>query len=228
MKFNKLLAALLLGAAVFSFSGCQATDVVAKVSVTSFDELVKAMPDQVIYDNKNGGWAISGPDSEERLILSKDFSSNYPDMVLEFNAEPFLKAGLEVGKLPKDQYLYDETTDKIAMPFEYGQDKFGAVTEKSAIDTFKQIVRTHRNIISYHEEGDHYKIDLGKGNLFAWAKDLNSNKMDLLFILNPKPFIDAGVDTGKIKEWVFTKLPVTDKEGKPAKVDILVKSFMLK
>ena len=52
--------------------------------------------------------------------------------------------------------------------------------------------------------------------------------MDFAFILNPKPFVDAGMDTGKLKEWVFTKMPVTDKEGKSVKVDILLKGFDVK
>lgn len=111
------------------------------------------------------------------------------------------------------------------MPFEYGEDKFGENAENSALDTFRQIVKTHRDIVGYHEEGDHYKMALGNGNLFAWAKDLSTNKTDIAFILNPEPWIKAGVDTGKIKEWKFIKMPMTDKYGKPAIVDVLMKGF---
>lgn len=227
MRFNKLLFLLLL-VTVLALTGCQATDVIAKVSVTSFEALVKAVPDKVSNDSTKGGWAITGLDAKERIILSRDFSSSFPDIALEFDAEPFLKAGLDVEKLPKDQYLYDASTEKIIMPFEYGGDKFSPDTEKSVLDTFKQIVKTHREIIGYHEEGDHYKITLMNGNSFAWAKDIKTNKMDMLFILNPKPFVDAGVDTSKIKEWTFTKMPMTDKNGKPVKVDIFLKGFNLK
>ncbi len=225
MKFKKLSTLLLLLSVVLTFCGCQATDLVAKVAVTSFDALTKAIPDQVSYDSAKEGWAVTGLDGRDRIILNKDFSSNQPDIALELDAAPFLDAGLDAEKLPKDQYLYDASTGKITMPFEYGADKFGENAKKSTLDTFKQIVKTHRDIVGYHEEGDHYKISLGNGNLFAWAKDLSTNKTDIAFILNPGPWIKAGMDTGKIKEWIFVKMPVTDKDGKPAKVDVLMKGF---
>jgi hypothetical protein len=227
MRFNKLLFLLLL-ITVLVLTGCQATDVIAKVSVTSFDALVKAVPDKVSNDSAKGGWAITGLDGKERIILSKDFSSNLSDIALEFDASPFLQAGLDVKKLPEDQYVYDASTKKITMPFEYGRDKFSPDSEKSVLDTFEQIVKTHREIIGYHEEGDHYKITLMNGNSFAWAKEIKTNKMDLLFILNPQPFVDAGVDIAKIKEWTFTKMPTTDKNGKSVQVDIFLKGFNVK
>ena len=147
MKFKKLSFLLLILAAVFLFSGCQATDLVAKASVTSFDALVKAIPDQVSYDSAKGGWTITGLDEQERVILSKDFGSDHPDITLAFNAAPFLKAGLDTEKLPKNQYLYDSSTGEITMPFEFGRDRFSTDAEKSPLDTFKQIVKTHRDII---------------------------------------------------------------------------------
>lgn len=231
MRFKKLSLLVLLGmllASIFIFSGCEAADVVAKVSLTSFDALVKAVPAPVIFDSEKGGWVINGMDGKERIILSTDFSSDHPDIVLELDAAPFLNAGLDASKLPGNQYRYDAATGKIEMAFEYGAEKFGPETEKSALDAFRKIVKAHRNIIGYHEEGDHYKIDLGNGNSFAWAKELSTNKTDMAFILNPKPWVDAGVDTAQLKEWAFIKMPVIDKEGKPAKVDVFIKGFNVK
>lgn len=226
MKKSKLsVIVVFFIAALLILTGCEVTDLVAKVAVTSFDSLVKEVPDKVAFDDKKDGWAISGLDDKERAILSRDFSGGTPDIAVEFNAAPFIEAGLDVAKLPGDQYMYDESTGDITMPYEYGGDKFGAGAGKSALDLFKQIVKTHRSIIGYHEEGDHYKIDLGRGNLFGWAKDVSTNKADLVFVLNPKPLVDAGVDAAKIKEWIFTKLPVTDKDGKPAQVEVFMKAF---
>lgn len=71
-------------------------------------------------------------------------------------------------------------------------------------------------------------ISLADGNTFSWAKDLSTNKKDLVFALNPKPFVDAGLDTSKIKEWIYTKIPVTDKYGKQEKLDKFVKAFDIK
>ncbi len=226
MKFNKIAILLLLISMLSVLSACGSTDLVAKVAVTSLDALVKAIPDEVALDDAKGGWAVNGLDGKERLILSKDFSSSNPDLAVEFDAAPFISAGLDASKLPADQYTYDEAAGKITMPYEYGPDKFGGSAEKSALEAFKQIVKTHRSIIGYHEQGDHYMVTLDKyNNIFAWAKDMSTNKIDLAFALDPKPLVDAGVDTGKLKEWVFAKLPITDEEGRQIKVDVFMKGF---
>lgn len=228
MRFNRIFILLLLLGVMLVTSACESTDLVAKVAVTSFDELVKVIPGKVAFDDAKGGWGISGLDGKERVILSKDFSSN-TDIALEFDAAPFINAGLDVSKLSSDRYSYDKPTGKIIISFEYGQDKFKSGAEKSALETFRQIVRTHRAIIGYHEEGDHYMITLDKNyNIFAWAKDMSTNKIDLAFVLDPKPFVEAGLNTGKLKEWVYTKLPITDKDGKKIKVDVFLKGFNIK
>ncbi len=199
-------------------------DVVAKVAVTSFDALIKAMPDKVTFDSVKGGWELYRVDGKESILLN----SINPDISIEFDAEPFIKAGLDVAKLPVGQYVYDKSTGKITIPFTYGQRKLSAGAKKSALNTFKEMVRTRRDIIGYHQEGDHYRITLSNGNMLEWAKDLTSNNKDLVFIINPKPLIDAGVDTNKIKEWTFAKLPIMDRDGKPVLYDKFLKAFNVK
>jgi len=203
-------------------------DLVAKVAVTSFDALIKTIPDKVSFDSTKGGWTIQGLDSKDRIILSKDFSSKNPDISLELDAAPFVKAGLDVAKLPASQYIYDGVTGKITMPFTYGQAKFGAVAKKSLLETFKQIIKTHRPLIGYHEQLDHYGIALGDGNMFEWAKDMSTNDKDMVFVLNPQPLIDAGVNPAKMTEWLFAKVPLKDKDGKPILLDKFLKPFNVK
>lgn len=230
MKSNKIAVLLVIlilvllpvGASAFSL------DLVGNVAVTSFDALVKAMPDRVGFDNGRGGWAIYGLDGKERIVFSRDFGSTNPDIALVFDADPFLKAGLDVTKLPAGQYHYDKTTREITMPFEYGANKFRATAKKSAVNTMKEIVRTHREIIIYHEQGDHYGIALDDGNMYAWAKNLSVNPKDVVFALNPKPLLDAGVDTGRIKDWVFGKIEVMDKDGRAIWMEKFLKGFNIK
>lgn len=215
----------ILSVVSFAFS----LDLVAKVAGTSFDALTKALPvDKVVFDNAKDGWAINGLDGKERIILSRDFSSVNPDIAVEFDATPFINAGLDVAKLPAGHYIYNKATGKITMPYEYGKDKFGADAKKSVLNTFKQLVKTHRDLIGYHEKLDHYGIALGDGNMFEWAKNMNTNDKDMVFVLNPKPLIDASVDTKKIKEWVFGKVQIKDKDGKPMIVDKFLKPFNVK
>ena len=88
-------------------------------------------------------------------------------------------------------------------------------------------MRQHRNVIGYHGALDHYGVSIGAGNLFEWAKDLRANDKDIVFVLNPSPFIDAGVDIAGIQGWVFAKVTVDDENGKPVEVDKLLKPFNL-
>ncbi|HEX3046641.1 MAG TPA: hypothetical protein VHY08_17935, partial [Bacillota bacterium] len=200
-KISMLLKSLLvisILAMIPVVSKALSLDLVAKVAVTSFEALTKAIPDKVAFDSTKGGWAIVGLDSKERIILSKDFSANTPNITVEYDAAPFIKAGLDVAKLPSDQYNYDAATGKITMPYRYGKDKFAVSAKKSVLETFRQLIKTHRDLIGYHEKLDHYGIALGNGNMFEWAKDMSTNDKDMVFVLNPQPFIDAGVDPAKV------------------------------
>lgn len=220
---NRIMLFTISIIALATFSACQATDVVGKVSSTSFQAVLEKIPDQIQADDANNGWALTSP-TGERFIWSKDFSSQgTPDAMLEFDAKPFIDAGLDVSKLPADMVV----GDKLVYKAELGQDKFTYDGEPKPIDSYNQIVKTNREVIGYHETLDHYGVALGDGNMFEWAKDMGTNDKDIVFVLNPQPFIDAGVKADKVEGWVFAKVEVKDKNGKPQQVDKFLKPFDL-
>jgi len=228
MKIKKIIMVIMAMTIIFSLTACQSTDVVAKVGVSSFEAVTNVIPDKIAYDQTNDGWALTSPTGNERFVLSKDFSNDtvLPDIMVEFDAAPFVSAGLDIKKLPEDQYKYIESMGKIMMHYEYGQDKFAK--SENIMDSFKEIVKTHRDLLGYHEKLDHYGLALGNGNMFEWAKDMSTNDKDIVFVLNPEPFIKAGVDPAKVQEWVFAKVEVKNKEGKKELVDKFLKPFNLK
>ena len=63
--------------------------------------------------------------------------------------------------------------------------------------------------------------------MFEWAKDMSINDKDMVFVVNPEPFIKAGVDPQNLSGWIFTKIPV-EKDGKTVEVDKFLKIFDLK
>lgn len=222
-RWNAFAVVLVVG---LFLAGCQATDVVGKVAVTSFNALLDKIPGQITDDTANNYWILTSP-AGDQFKWSKDFSGENPDLVVEFDAEPFLKAGLNPEKLPASQYQYDQTTNTIVMPYEFGQDQFKYSGTPTALDSFKKIVETHRDRIGYHETLDHYGIGLGDGNMFEWAKDLTENDKDIVFVLNPQPWIDAGVDPTQIEGWAFAKVEVKNEQGKPEQVDKILRPFNL-
>ncbi|MZQ99135.1 MAG: hypothetical protein GT601_15830, partial [Acidaminobacter sp.] len=50
---------------------------------------------------------------------------------------------------------------------------------------------------------------------------------DLVFVLNPEPLIQAGVDPAKLETWVFGEVEVMDEAGKAVMVEkfLMVYSF---
>jgi len=227
MKLKKLPALTLVLTIAMGLSACAQADVIGKTAVTSFETLLNKTEDNVSFDEGTNHWVLVSP-TGERFEWSKDFSSNNPDASVSFEAAPFVAAGLSIDKLPLGQYIYDQSTDKIIMPYEFSQDAFSYSGDATPLDTFKQIVKTNRKIIGYHAALDHYGLSLGNGNMFEWAKDMSKNDKDIVFVLNPQPFIDAGVDPAKVEGWVFGKVKVKNDKGKMVEVDKLLKPFDLK
>lgn len=210
-----LLLLLLLAA-------CAGTDVVGNESISSFEEVLTAMPDKIAADELNGGWVLNSPDGSERFIWSKDFSSGIPhDVMLEFDAKPFIDAGLDRNKLPAEMLI----GDKIMVGTELGDEELTYDGEATPLSSYEKIVEFKREQIKYHADLDHYGIDVGDGNVFEWAKDMVTNDKDIVFVLNPQMFIDAGVDPSKVDGWLFAKVKVMNEDGKPMEVDKFLKPF---
>jgi hypothetical protein len=152
-----------------------------------------------------------------------------PDVEFSFDAAPFIAAGLAAEKLPQTEGIKYEIEDgRFMLHFELRADAFDRSARKSLEATFAQIVKTQRSRIGYHEKLDHYGIKLGNGNMFEWAKDLAKNDKDIVWVLDPEPFIAAGVDPAKIESWAFAKVEMKDEAGKKVFVDKLLKPFDLK
>ena len=91
---------------VFALAACQQTDVVAKVSVTSFEAVTNKLGANVATDEQYNAWAITSP-AGDRFLLGKDFAGDM-DTMQEFDAQPFINAGLDPAKLPMDIYMSNQ------------------------------------------------------------------------------------------------------------------------
>ncbi len=224
-KFRKAILLLCAAAIAVLALGCKQLDVVGKESVTSFDAVLKAIPDKVQPDEMNYGWSLSAPDDTVRFIWSEDYSkSPLHDVMLELDAKPFIGAGLDISKLPENIRYYE---DMLMAGTKLGSNELKYSGEVTPLAAYEQIVNHYRDSIGYHTALDHYGVKLGNGNMFEWAKDMSKNDKDIVFVLNPEPFIAAGVDPNAVDGWVFAKVLVED-NGKEVEVDKLLKPFDLK
>jgi hypothetical protein len=220
-KFFAALTALL-----FLPLSCGKLDVVGKDSVRAFETLLQTIPGGAAADEQNGGWALSAPDNSAQFIWSKNFrESPLYDALIVFDSGPFIAAGLDPAKLPETITVVE---DKIILGTKLGDEELRYRGEPSPIASYEQIVNLKRASIGYHGALDHYGVNLGGGNLFEWAKDMDKNDKDMVFILDPEPFIRAGTDPGNVAGWVFAKVLVDDENGRPVEVDKLLKPFDLR
>lgn len=220
---KKILLALLTSFALFGLTACGKLDVIGDQSEKSFDAVLTAMKAKVTADDSFGGWSITSPDNEARFLWSKDFSKTTTDAYLEVDVQPFIDAGLDVSKLPEGMVV----DNKIIVGTELGDENITYVGEASPLDSYKKLVKHYRDNISYHAALDHYGVKLGNGNMFEWAKDMKTNDKDIVFVLNPQPFIDAGVDPAALESWIFAKVETMDDNGKKIQVDKFLKPFDL-
>ncbi len=230
MKREKLILFIIIGivvvgaiifGAVKLLSGL---DVVATQSLESFKVVTEELDDRITFDNKWNSWALKAPDDSVTFYFNKDFSkSSFHDVMLEFEAKPFIDAGMDVNKMP-DDFVFDEM---IMVGVKLGDEEIKYDSEATPYNTYSKIVELKRSSIKYHAALDHYGIDLGDGNMFEWAKDMSTNDKDIVFVLNPEPFIKAGVDPEKVEGWLYAKVP-TMKDGKKVEVYKFLKPFNIK
>jgi hypothetical protein len=224
MKKTVLLFAVVLVLSAAALS-CGKLDVVGTDSVKSFEKVLKQIPQRVSADETNGGWSLAAPDNSARFIWSRNYAeSPLRDVMIEFDAAPFVAAGLDPQRLPENFAFYN---GKIIAGTKLGREQLKYSGEVTPLASYEQIVKLKRTAVGYHMALDHYGVNLGGGNLFEWAKDMSANDKDMVFVLDPAPFIAAGADPARVEGWTFDKVTVDDENGKPVEVDKILKPFDL-
>ena len=205
-----------------ALTACQGLDVVGNGSAASFDALIQAMPNRVMPDENIGGYALEAPDGSTRFLWSQDFSQDSVyDAWLETDITPFVEAGLQTGRLPEG--MVHEGI--LVLGVDFGSNPPSYTGEPTPLKAYGEIIQSGRESIGYHAALDHYGVNLGGGHMFEWAKDMSANDKDIVFVLNPKPFADAGADPDKIPGWLHAKVDIMNAKGKRVQADKLLKPF---
>lgn len=222
-RLNLLIAVFVVAATA---AGCRSLDVIGQTAVRSFEALLASPKLQLGSDPGGSYWVITAPGGEQ-FRFSRDFSVTHPDLSITLDAGPFLAAGMDPAQLPADRYSFDAQSGRLNRQSELGAAPLPGGAAQSALATFQQIVESYRSRIGYHAQFDHYGVDLGEGDMFEWAKDMATNDKDLVFVLAPAPFLEAGVDPARVAGWTFGKVKVKDKSGQESEVEKFLKPYNL-
>lgn len=221
---KRMILIIISVAMISSLVACQQTDVVGNVAKSSFANVLSAVPDRISEDNYYGGWVLGAPDNTAEFIWSKDYSkTELYDLILRADVAPFVTAGLDINKLPAGMV----SNGKFTVGNNISDDKINYDQEATPENSFDQLVNKYRSLIGYHEELDHYGVDLGNGNKFEWAKDMSVNDKDIVFVLDPKILIDAGVIPENVNGWVYATVKMKDSKGRTVEVKKFLKPFNL-
>lgn len=222
---------LLLGAlSVYSASAEAAfnTDIVGQASIASFKEMIDALEFTPVADEMDNMWILTAPDGGAAFWWRREAKEGRMfDATLCFDVEPFVKAGLNLDKIP-DEMKGMLDRDKLMIGRKLSAEPLVYEGEITPLTSFEQIVKLDRDSIGYHAALDHYGVTVTEGWLMEWAKDMRKNDKDLVFVLDPKIFLDAGVDPSKVEGWVYAKVPLEDARGRKFEAEKFLKPFDLK
>jgi len=218
MKKIKLVFLTILGIIIVSGTTLSITkllsnlDVIAKDSVRSFGEVIEI----IVPNTTEIDWELVAPDSEAAFIWNSESAG------LWINITPFITAGLDISTFNNisDNNMFIRTVFN-------NNEQGGEQVKNTPLIDYEKIVHTSRNSIGFHTEMNHYNINLGNGNMFEWTKDFATNDKDIMFVLNPEPFINAGVNPTDVAGWTYTTVSMMH-EGRNVETYKFLKNFDIK
>ena len=235
MKSTKRILAIVLSSViVLSLAGCSRTvtgSVDADNGLEAFNTIVKTYPANKGFHKALQHWGFKLP-SGEKFEWTKDTSANKADFAMVMMADPLVKAGLDVSKLDKNEWLYEPAAKDEGMDLPNRLIKIYNVSDKKEVsngseDALRRLLKQDPKLIKYLEDKKHYMIMLGEGYSVHFAETLGSSDEEMEFALKAEPLIKAGLDVTKLEGSGF-KLEIAGKDNMESKDDQLVKKFKLK
>ena len=233
-KTKKILVILFSSILALSFAGCSRTVTGSKQGdngLKAFNDIVKAYPKNKGYHKALQHWGFKLP-SGEKFEWTKDTSANKADFAMVMLADPFVKAGLDVTKLDKNEWLYEPAAKVEGVDLPNRLIKIYNVSDKKEVsngseDALRRLLKQDTKLMGYIKDEKHYMIMLGEGYAVHFAEVLGATDEDMEFALKAEPLIKAGLDVKKLEGSGF-KLEPAGKDNMDSKYDQLVKGFKLK
>lgn len=170
----------------------------------AFSLIVDAVPDMIEDDTSHNGWTLKMISDDVRFIWSKDSSKSLLyDAAIAFDIQTFIDSELHTNKLPSNYSIHN---NELVVGLNYGKNVFSYEDEVTPLTSMEKIIENYSDKISFDSDSNQYSIDLGDGNLFIWAQDIYNSENDVIFVLNPEPFIKAGVNIDEIEGWDYSSL----------------------
>ncbi|MDV3429025.1 MAG: hypothetical protein LIR50_18695, partial [Bacillota bacterium] len=193
--------------------------------------IVKSYPKNKGFHKALQHWGFKLP-TGEKFEWTKDMSANKADFAMVMLADPLIKAGLDLNKLDKNEWLYSpaakeegqDLPNRLIKPYNVSDEK---VNSNGSEDAFRRILKEDTALVKYHKEQQHYRLIIGDGNEVQWTEKLGLNDADMIFVLKAEPLIKAGLDVNKLEGtgWIFKAAGKDDMGENP---DQIMKIYKIK
>ena len=193
---------VILPVLILGLTGYSSLDVIGNDSIDKFNELLHMDTKAITIKNEKKKYQLSTHDGSASLEWGGKIIS------MRFDSEPFIQAGLSMSSLPETMVDGDQIVIEVSVA------EVKEIGNKEGImPSFESIVEANRGAIGFHQSMGHYGYDFGNGNAFEWAQDFKSNDKDIVFVLNPEPFINAGADIVAIEGFNYAEVEVMEETG---------------
>lgn len=211
-KTRKIVALIVSSMVLLSIAGCSRAVTGSKEAdnaLTAFNDIVKAYPENKGFHNALQHWGLKLP-TGEKFEWSRDMSANKADYAMVMFADPLIKAGLDVNKLDKNEWIFEpagtaegeDLPNRLIKPYNVSDKREDA---NGSEDSMRRLLKADSKIIKYHKEQQHYRLTLGEGNEVQWTEKLGLNDADMIFVLKAEPLVKAGLNVSKLEGsgWIF-------------------------
>jgi hypothetical protein len=225
MKNNKkimvLIASLVLTVSLVGCGRNETGSSDADGAVKAFNAIVKANPDNKGFHASLQHWGFKLP-ANDKFEWSKDTSANKIDFAMIMDADPLIKAGLDVTKLDANKWVYKpaemeggmQLGNRLIFPYNISDEK---ETSNGSEDAFRRLLKQDPALVKYIADKKHYELMLGEGNSVHFTETLGATPEDMEFVLKADTLIKAGLDITKLEG-----------SGFKLEQDQLIKAYKLK
>jgi hypothetical protein len=181
-------------------------------ALEAFNAIVRANLDRKGYHDALKHWGLSLPGGG-KFEWTKDTSANDIDFALVIPAEPFIRAGLDVGRLEGTGYVFqaaqieagESLPDLLLRPYNVSDKKENA---QGSEDALRRILKQRNTMVRYDEALRRYRLSLydegGAPFEAQWTEELGQGEADVVFVIPADPLMGAGLDPGRLDGgWVF-------------------------
>lgn len=164
---------------------------------------------------RDGFFIFSVPGKRDYIAINSDFSQ-LDDVLIGLDLSDFMQAGFDPQSLKTEEFksvfiVYDLPTSSMVLSCHLSDtsfkhtgyvDKQGSpITEPNPTTLYSEMLRTNPQRISYDPTDKVFSMNFDNGFAMEWPLLPIGSTQKVSFVLDPAPFVKAGLKIEQLKLW---------------------------